>query len=97
MFVMFIFNNDGERHIPYIMVFPDSLMNKMRAWAAYQDEFTGMIKEQLRCGCQTLPIDPIVSPPFIKLFRSSHYIINQLVRCLNFLAYNITLFIDVII
>ncbi len=53
-------HNDGERHIPYIMIFPDSVINKMRAWAGFQLE-NGMIQEQLRCGCQSLPILPIVS------------------------------------
>ncbi len=53
-------HNDGERHIPYLMIFPDSTINKMRAWASFQLD-NGMIQEQLRCGCQSLPILPIVS------------------------------------
>ena len=53
-------HNDGERHIPYIMVFPDSVINKMRAWAGFQ-QADGMIQEQVRCGCQFLPVIPVVS------------------------------------
>ena len=53
-------HNDGERHIPYIMIFPETVINKMYAWASFQLE-NGMIKEQLRCGCMSLPIEPIVS------------------------------------
>ncbi|XP_064405275.1 uncharacterized protein LOC135350425 [Halichondria panicea] len=51
-------HNDGERHIPYLMIFPDSTISKMRAWASFQLD-NGMIQEQLRCGCQSLPILPI--------------------------------------
>ena len=29
-------HNDGERHIPYIMFFPDSTRNKLTAWAKGQ-------------------------------------------------------------
>lgn len=53
-------HNDGERHIPYIMIFPDSLISKMYAWAEFQLE-NGMIQEQLRCGCTGISAYPIVS------------------------------------
>ena len=43
-------HNDGERHVPYLMLWPEGLPSKMRAWArgALAD---GMIQEQLACGC----------------------------------------------
>lgn len=43
-------HNDGERHIPYIMFFPDITMSKMLAWGE-GIEPDGMIQEQLGCGC----------------------------------------------
>eukprot|EP00755_Sulcionema_specki_P009882 Sspe_Gene.44889::Locus_22090_Transcript_1_1_Confidence_0.750_Length_3051::g.44889::m.44889 len=43
-------HNDGERHIPYIMLFPAITRNKLRGWGAVQQE-NGMIPEQLACGC----------------------------------------------
>ncbi|XP_019852028.1 PREDICTED: uncharacterized protein LOC109581956 [Amphimedon queenslandica] len=46
-------HNDGERHIPYISIFPNSTISKLYAWAKYQ-ESNGMIQEQLRCGCMTM-------------------------------------------
>eukprot|EP01050_Picozoa_sp_SAG11_P006368 SAG11_NODE_490_length_8982_cov_5.961162_9_plen_762_part_00 len=49
-------HNDGERHIPYISIFPNSTKNKLRAWGATQLP-NGMIPEQLACGC-TGRIDP---------------------------------------
>ena len=49
-------HNDGERHIPYISVFPNSTRNKLMAWGKTQLE-NGMIPEQLACGC-TSKIDP---------------------------------------
>lgn len=53
-------HNDGERHIPYIIIFPNSTINKLYAWAKFQLP-NGMIQEQLRCGCQGLPLTPQVS------------------------------------
>ena len=53
-------HNDGERHIPYITIFPNSTINKLYAWAKFQLP-NGMIQEQLRCGCQSLPLEPQVS------------------------------------
>ena len=45
-------HNDGERHLPYLMLWPDILPSKLVAWAkgALAD---GMIQEQLACGCMT--------------------------------------------
>jgi len=43
-------HNDGERHIPYIMFFPNSTVSKMFGWAKYQKS-DGMLNEQLACGC----------------------------------------------
>ena len=43
-------HNDGERHVPYLMLWPDGLPSKMRAWASGQLP-DGMIQEQLACGC----------------------------------------------
>lgn len=45
-------HNDGERHIPYLMFFPNSTRNKMRAWGKVPAK-NGMIQEQLMCGCMT--------------------------------------------
>ena len=47
---------DGERHIPYITLFPNSTKNKLKAWGKTQLA-NGMIPEQLACGC-TSKIDP---------------------------------------
>eukprot|EP01064_Diplonema_japonicum_P033222 TRINITY_DN64_c1_g1_i1.p1 TRINITY_DN64_c1_g1~~TRINITY_DN64_c1_g1_i1.p1 ORF type:complete len:987 (+),score=326.97 TRINITY_DN64_c1_g1_i1:66-3026(+) len=44
-------HNDGERHIPYIMLFPESTKSKVEAWGRAQAS-NGMIHEQLACGCQ---------------------------------------------
>ena len=50
-------HNDGERHIPYLMLLgPEGTKSKMRAWAAGATKATttdpgGMIQEQLACGC----------------------------------------------
>lgn len=44
-------HNDGERHIPYIMLFPNSTRDKVRAWATIGQAANGMINEQLGCGC----------------------------------------------
>ena len=48
-------HNDGERHIPYSIIFPGGLKSKMQAWAAGQGDdergARGMINEQLACGC----------------------------------------------
>ncbi|CAD5124032.1 DgyrCDS12336 [Dimorphilus gyrociliatus] len=51
-------HNDGERHIPYITMYPESTKNKIRAWAKSQ-QANGMIPEQLRCnaGGPTSEID----------------------------------------
>ena len=54
-------HNDGERHIPYIMLWPTSTLSKMRAWAAGQLD-DGMIQEQLGCGC-TGAIPPKLDTP----------------------------------
>eukprot|EP01059_Diplonema_ambulator_P001585 TRINITY_DN11354_c0_g1_i1.p1 TRINITY_DN11354_c0_g1~~TRINITY_DN11354_c0_g1_i1.p1 ORF type:complete len:975 (+),score=272.70 TRINITY_DN11354_c0_g1_i1:44-2968(+) len=43
-------HNDGERHIPYIMLFPESTKSKIEAWGRAQNS-NGMINEQLACGC----------------------------------------------
>ena len=47
-------HNDGERHVPYLMLFPDGTKNKMRAWAAGAttrpppgSTVGGMIQEQV--------------------------------------------------
>ena len=53
-------HNDGERHIPYITVFPNSTINKLYAWAKFQLP-NGMIQEQLRCGGLHIPLSPQVS------------------------------------
>ena len=44
-------HNDGERHIPYLMFWPETVVSKMRAWAAGALG-DGMIQEQLGCGCE---------------------------------------------
>jgi len=49
-------HNDGERHIPYITIFPESTKNKLLAWGKVQLA-NGMVPEQLACGC-TGAIDP---------------------------------------
>ena len=58
-------HNDGERHIPYITIFPDSELNKIIAWAKYQVQpnltNAGMIYEELRQGYLDLPYPPRVS------------------------------------
>eukprot|EP00731_Ephydatia_muelleri_P017922 Em0010g1020a len=55
-------HNDGERHIPYITIFPDSELNKIIAWAKYQVQpnltNAGMIYEELRQGYLDLPYPP---------------------------------------
>jgi non-lysosomal glucosylceramidase len=43
-------HNDGERHLPYLLLWPQILPSKMEAWAAGQ-QADGMIQEQLACGC----------------------------------------------
>ena len=43
-------HNDGERHLPYLLLWPHILPSKMLAWAKGQQS-DGMIKEQLACGC----------------------------------------------
>ena len=43
-------HNDGERHLPYLLLWPQILPSKMRAWAVGQKS-DGMIQEQLACGC----------------------------------------------
>ena len=60
-------HNDGERHIPYITIFPNSTINKLYAWAKFQLS-NGMIQEQLRCGCQSLPLQPKVSC-YLRIYR----------------------------
>ncbi len=50
-------HNEGERHIPYIMFFPDTTRNKLVGWAEGQ-LLNGMIQEELgHCGCATLAHD----------------------------------------
>jgi len=44
-------HNDGERAVPYLMAMPHFAESKLRAWAAGQTA-SGMIQEQLGCGCQ---------------------------------------------
>ena len=44
-------HNDGERHIPYLMFWPETVVSKMKAWAAGALA-DGMIQEQLGCGCE---------------------------------------------
>ena len=53
-------HNDGERHIPYITVFPNSTINKLYAWAKFQLP-NGMIQEMLRIGGLGIPLSPQVS------------------------------------
>eukprot|EP01064_Diplonema_japonicum_P033224 TRINITY_DN64_c1_g2_i1.p1 TRINITY_DN64_c1_g2~~TRINITY_DN64_c1_g2_i1.p1 ORF type:complete len:965 (+),score=272.99 TRINITY_DN64_c1_g2_i1:68-2962(+) len=43
-------HNDGERHIPYIMLFPEATKSKIIGWGKAQAA-NGMIQEQLACGC----------------------------------------------
>ena len=43
-------HNDGERHLPYITLFPNVTRMKMRAWGSVQQP-NGMIPEELMCGC----------------------------------------------
>ena len=43
-------HNDGERHVPYLMFWPETVVSKMKAWAAGALG-DGMIQEQLGCGC----------------------------------------------
>mmetsp|Transcript_31906 Transcript_31906/g.67137 ORF Transcript_31906/g.67137 Transcript_31906/m.67137 type:complete len:982 (+) Transcript_31906:283-3228(+) len=43
-------HNDGERHVPYLMLWPASLPSKMRAWGDGAIS-NGMVQEQLACGC----------------------------------------------
>eukprot|EP00494_Astrolonche_serrata_P029974 UN30241 len=45
-------HNDGERHIPYIMFWPETTYNKLKAWAKYQLP-NGMIQEMLANGPNT--------------------------------------------
>ena len=53
-------HNDGERHIPYIMIFPNSTLNKLIAWGKSQLS-NGMIQEALRPGCfPGIPTSPKV-------------------------------------
>ena len=58
-------HNDGERHIPYIMIFPNSTLNKLIAWGKYQvqpdQQNAGMITEELRQGYLNLPYPPRAS------------------------------------
>ena len=39
-------HNDGERHLPYIMFWPNSTRNKLAAWAGNQ-QANGMLAEQI--------------------------------------------------
>ena len=39
-------HNDGERHIPYIMMLPDGTRSKLAAWAGNQGK-DGMLAEQI--------------------------------------------------
>eukprot|EP00494_Astrolonche_serrata_P032354 UN32623 len=48
-------HNDGERHIPYLLFFPDTVKSKLAGWGAGQ-QADGMLPEQLACGCMG-PID----------------------------------------
>ena len=43
-------HNDGERHLPYLLLWPEILPSKMHAWAAGALA-DGMVQEQLACGC----------------------------------------------
>lgn len=47
-------HNDGERHIPYIMFFPDGTRSKLAAWAGNQ-QTDGMLAEQI---LNTVPDTP---------------------------------------
>lgn len=52
-------HNDGERHIPYIAIYPNSTISKLYAWAKFQLP-NGMIQEQLVC-------ENIRPPPQVRL------------------------------
>lgn len=39
-------HNDGERHLPYLFMFPNSSRNKLAAWAGNQQP-NGMLAEQI--------------------------------------------------
>eukprot|EP00035_Acanthoeca_spectabilis_P015534 m.310465 g.310465 ORF g.310465 m.310465 type:complete len:540 (-) comp16380_c0_seq1:162-1781(-) len=47
-------HNDGERHLPYLLLFPNSTRNKLAAWAGNQQP-DGMLAEQI---LQTAPDTP---------------------------------------
>ncbi|KAK6191696.1 hypothetical protein SNE40_003314 [Patella caerulea] len=56
-------HNDGERHIPYIMIFPESVKNKMIGWAKSQLS-NGMIPEMLQSiNCEAKSIKPVIDLP----------------------------------
>ena len=73
-------HNDGERHIPYITVFPNSTINKLYAWAKFQLP-NGMIQEQLRCGVMSPPLAPKVS--YIIIRYREPLIFHMLITCLH--------------
>lgn len=43
-------HNDFQREIPYVLFYPDLVMNVMRAWAKHQSK-DGHIVETLAAGC----------------------------------------------
>lgn len=61
-------HNDGERHVPYLMILGGyGTTSKMRAWAAGATPTTntsvgGMIQEQLACGCMDV-VPPMLDSP----------------------------------
>ena len=55
-------HNDGERTLPYMMLWPQTVVQKVFAWAETQQS-DGMLPEQLACGCAE-HIDPFGSLPW---------------------------------
>lgn len=53
-------HNDGERHIPYIMFWPNSTRNKLAAWAGNQGQ-DGMLAEQIHNANPDQPEGRIMS------------------------------------
>ena len=80
-------HNDGERHIPYITIFPNSTISIVKAWGKSQLS-NGMIQEALRPGCfPGIPTSPKVHSScstadiFCLLMFSTDLIIQ--VHCIN--------------
>ena len=83
-------HNDGERHIPYIMIFQNSTISKVKAWGKSQLS-NGMIQEALRPGCfPGIPLSPKVQHSscsaadiFCLLMFSTDWIMIKSVRTLD--------------